>query len=1253
MTSSPNRIDEIFWGALQLASEEERRTYLDRACGPDQHLRQLVEKLLRAQPKAAAFLEQPFTGPQATVDEAIIERPGTVIGPYKLMEQIGEGGMGLVFVAEQKQPLRRQVALKVIKPGMDTRQVVARFEAERQALALMDHPNIAKVHDGGETASGRPFFVMELVKGEPITEYCDQNQVPIRERLKLFLDACAAVQHAHQKGIIHRDIKPSNVLVMSNDGTPLVKVIDFGIAKAVGQQLTDKTIYTQFTQLVGTPLYMSPEQAGQSGMDVDTRTDIYALGVLLHELLTGTTPFDKERFKDAAYDEIRRVIREEEPPKPSTRISTLGQTATTISTQRKSEPKQLSRLLRGELDWIVMKALEKDRNLRYETASALAADVQRYLHDEPVQACPPSALYRFRKFARRYRVPLVMATLSATMLVLAVVGLVVSNLLITRQRDVAQTQRRLARNAVDKMFTQVAEQWLAHRAGLEPLQRDFLEEALHFYQDLAEEVNADPEVRLETANAYRRVGEIYDRLGWSHRGAEVFNRRQENNDEIRLFDETGETSKTVDAFQRALALLEPLATEFPSEPRFREGLARALEGYASALLNVGRRSEAVRAQRRAVQLWVELVDQSPGVPTCQQELARSYNKLGIALFESGQSKSSAEACRKARQLFEALPANIANLPVCRSELCSSVLNLYFALARLDRRQEAEKTIYQAVALHEKLVSDFPYEPSYQYDLGMAHYRLGCCIADTRPAEAEVALRKAMSIGEQVMIHSPSVATYRGLPQEATQTLAFLVRRQGRLQEGVELLQRAMGILEKLAAETNDPAYPQHLAWTYKERGQLYGGEQHEKAQADFRRALEIYTEFLNTHPNQAGDWAGRSGIYVLLGDWDRATADLSKAIQISPDQWWLRQGRCSNYIRLHQYEQALADASKGIELNDKVWRLWQLRGDAYAGLQQQEKARADYARAEELKAEAGKEAFEECKEAIAVLPKAVADFNRAEDRWQLGYRYGVFAGLLKKLGQPQKSETARREALAVWQKLVADYPEVADYRWHLARNHHELGAVLRDTGRRAEAEQAHREALVHWEKLASDYPRNTDYFYHLCSSCDLADILQQDGQQAQAQDAWRQSLVALNKWLQVNPKNAVHRNQLAWLLATHAEPGFGNPGRAVELAKEAVTLTPKNALYWNTLGVAHYRAGDWKEAIEALTKSMELERGALESFDTFFLAMAHWRLGEKAKARQWYDKAVQWMEKNDPDNGELRRFRAEAGELLQTKEKDK
>jgi non-specific serine/threonine protein kinase/serine/threonine-protein kinase len=413
--------ESIFAAALGKASPAKRRAFLAEACAGDAELRAGVEALLLAHDNPDSFLEPQSPGPPLAVDEQVVrEHPGTVIGPYKLLDPIGEGGFGVVFMAEQQQPLRRKVALKVLKPGMDTRQVVTRFEAERQALALMDHPNIAHVFDGGETAAGRPYFVMELVCGIPITDFCDQNELPIRDRLGLFIDVCQAVQHAHQKGVIHRDIKPSNVLVTVQDERAVVKVIDFGIAKAMGQQLTDKTASTNFAQMIGTPLYMSPEQAQMSGLDVDTRSDIYSLGVLLYELLTGTTPFDRDRFRQAGYDEVRRIIRDEEPPRPSARLSTLSQTAATVSTQRQSDPRRLSQLLRGELDWVVMKCLEKDRNRRYETAGSLARDVARYLHDEPVQACPPSVTYRARKFARRNKGALAVA--AALFLAVAVVA---------------------------------------------------------------------------------------------------------------------------------------------------------------------------------------------------------------------------------------------------------------------------------------------------------------------------------------------------------------------------------------------------------------------------------------------------------------------------------------------------------------------------------------------------------------------------------------------------------------------------------------------------------------------------------------------------------------------------------------------------------------------------------------------------------------------------------------------------------------
>jgi eukaryotic-like serine/threonine-protein kinase len=426
--------ESILLQALEIASAAERAAYLDLACGDNRHLRAEVEALLRAHAQSGDLLDLPEKL-AVTVDEPSRERPGTVIGPYKLLQQIGEGGMGTVFMAEQTHPVQRKVALKVIKAGMDSRQVIARFEAERQALAMMDHVNIARVFDGGTTENGRPYFVMELVHGVPITKYCDDNRLTPRERLELFVPVCQAIQHAHQKGIIHRDIKPSNVLVTLYDGKPVPKVIDFGVAKAVEQKLTERTLFTQYGTLVGTLEYMSPEQAEMSALGVDTRSDIYALGVLLYELLAGSTPLSHKRMKEAAYAEVLRMIKEEEPPRPSTRLSDSGEALASISAQRHTEPAKLAELMRGELDWIVMRALEKDRNRRYESASAFAADVQRYLNDEPVLACPPSTLYRLRKFARRHKALFLTASVIAVALLVAVATLAVSSVLVWQAKD--------------------------------------------------------------------------------------------------------------------------------------------------------------------------------------------------------------------------------------------------------------------------------------------------------------------------------------------------------------------------------------------------------------------------------------------------------------------------------------------------------------------------------------------------------------------------------------------------------------------------------------------------------------------------------------------------------------------------------------------------------------------------------------------------------------------------------------------------
>ena len=692
---------DVFIEAVQKGTPAEIDAYLDATCGGDDELRRRVDALLTEHRRQGSFiLDSASPGLGATIDQPVTEHPGTLIGPYKLLEQIGEGGMGVVFLAEQQQPVRRQVALKVIKAGMDTRRVVSRFDAERQALALMDHPNIAKVLDAGATGGGRPYFVMELVHGVPITQYCDDNRLTPRQRLELFVPVCQAIQHAHQKGIIHRDIKPTNVMVTLYDGKPVPKVIDFGVAKATEQRLTERTLFTQFGTMVGTPQYMSPEQAEMSALGADTRSDIFSLGVLLYELLTGSTPLSQERLREAAYGEVLRMIREEEAPRPSTRLSDSGEALASISAQRHMEPARLMKLVRGELDWIVMKTLEKDRSRRYETATGLAMDVQRYLCDEAVHAAKPSARYRLRKFVRRNKGPVAASAAVVLVLVIGFFLTTVGFVQAKRQRASAQRNEVKARTEAAKA-TAVSGflQKMLESANPEQAQADYsLRQLLDdFSAVLGDQLAAQPEVEAEVRLT---IGRAYRRLG-------VTDRAESN------------LQMAVDLSRRAYG---------PEH----EKVAECLIDYGWNLANQKRGVEAEKATREALRIY-----------RLRDIRGKAYIKglwiLQTALLSAGHNAESEVVTQEALAIADASPG--VEFP----ELANMLHRHAGVLFGRKEYAAAEEWGRRSVEMHRRLQGDGHPETAW----GLRTFARALQ-AQRRVPEAESALREAVDIFRQRM-----------------------------------------------------------------------------------------------------------------------------------------------------------------------------------------------------------------------------------------------------------------------------------------------------------------------------------------------------------------------------------------------------------------------------------------------------------------------------------------------------------------------
>jgi serine/threonine protein kinase/Tfp pilus assembly protein PilF len=1147
------KLDEeaIFNVARKIESPEARKNYLDQACGEDAALRARVQDLLRVHEADKSYLQSPVP----TIAEPLSERPGAVIGPYKLIQEIGEGGMGTVYLAQQTEPVKRLVALKVIKPGMDSRQVIARFEAERQALAMMDHPHIARVFDAGATtgepggvSAGRPFFVMELVKGTPVTKYCDEHRLTPRQRLELFVPVCQAIQHAHHKGIIHRDVKPSNVLVAPYDGKPVVKVIDFGVAKATGQRLTERTLVTGFGAVVGTLEYMSPEQAELNNQDIDTRSDIYSLGVLLYELLTGTTPLSHERFRDTPFTEVLRIIRDEEPPKPSTRLSSL-ETLPTIAASRQTEPAKLTKLVRGELDWIVMKALEKRRNRRYETASAFAADLQRYLNDEPVQACPPSAWYRLGKFARRNKMALTIASAAGLAVVLAVVLLGVSNAVITHERDekqdalnqkeealglkeqaLGQKDQALqqkaqalvemkrekdranenlvkARKAVyNYLFATAANPRLAD-ADLHAFRKDLVSKAIPFLEDFVKQKEGDPELEAERGKAYYVLAFVRAELG--------------------------EGEQALENYERARAIFARLAAELPKDPDDRRLLAYSHNELGSMFRGLGNYPEAEKAFREALVIQQQLVDEFPKDPHYGLELAGTHNNLGIFLLQLGRPAEAKTHYGNGLDLRTQLAAKFPALPQCRQDLARSHNSFGVLLVSQGQRAEAEAHYRQALEIQEKLVAEFPGTPAYRDDWAGTHLNYGELLQRLgKLPDAETHFRQAVSLQERLAADFPSVQKYRHRVASMSNGLGYVLRMLDKVPEAEAAHRRALDLLQKLAKECPAvPEYRKSLADTYGDLGSLL-------------RALSRR---------------------------DEADAALLEAV---------------------------------------------------AGLQK-------------LAAE------------IPAVPEYQSD---------LGGRINNLAMLRMDQGKLAEARKLLEQAIVHQQAALKVFPAHPTYRQFLRNHYMHLAETLVRLKEHTEAAKA-----VH-ARIGLQPAGWWEFHQAAAVLIRCAIVAEKDAQlsrrdrQAAAQAYAGQAKELLTEAIERSKDDAGGLHMLARFLANHADPRFRMPAEALQLARSAFDKAPRSSPWflWQTLGIAHYRAGNWTDSIAAIEQSMKIRKNG-DCEDAFFLAMAHWQRGDpgdKKQARVWYDRAVGWMNKYDAQSEEARRLCTEAAALLGIKDND-